>query len=228
MSAETPADRQPGDRHPPQPPRSAGHRPEGYLSAERCAAFIDAVVAIAMTLLILPLMEGVSDAGGQGHSAGRWFADHQDQLTSFLVSFVMIALFWMIHHRLFRQVTAVPTALMWLVSAWLLTIVWLPVATSMSGQFSDADGLVRAVYIGSLFAVCAASFVIRLYVRAHPDISTVPTATVRGDLAVDLSMMIMFAVALGVTLLFPALGYWPLLLMFLTGVVQRLLRRAWR
>ncbi|RLK52171.1 TMEM175 family protein [Microbacterium telephonicum] len=199
-----------------------------YLSAERCAAFIDAVVAIAMTLLILPLMEAVSDAGAEGGSAGRWFGDHQEQLTSFLVSFVMIALFWMIHHRLFRRISAVPTGLMWLVSAWLLTIVWLPVATSMSGQFSDAEGLVRVVYIGSLFAVCAVSFVIRLYVRRHPEISSAAPSATRGDLAVDLSMMIMFAIALGVTLLFPVLGYWPLLLMFLTGAVQSLIRRAWR
>ena len=49
-------------------PRSAGedlHRP--VLSAERLKAFIDAVVAIAMTLLILPLMESVgevADASG--------------------------------------------------------------------------------------------------------------------------------------------------------------------
>lgn len=36
------------------------------LSADRLKAFTDGVVAIAMTLLILPLMEGVIDLGREG------------------------------------------------------------------------------------------------------------------------------------------------------------------
>ena len=39
--------------------------------AERSAAFVDAVVAIAMTLLILPLMESVGDVGGCLRRRGR-------------------------------------------------------------------------------------------------------------------------------------------------------------
>ena len=34
-------------------------------AAERMKAFVDAVVAIAMTLLILPLLESVSDVAGE-------------------------------------------------------------------------------------------------------------------------------------------------------------------
>lgn len=37
------------------------------LSAERTKAFVDAVVAIAMTLLVLPLMESVGDSAARDH-----------------------------------------------------------------------------------------------------------------------------------------------------------------
>ena len=39
--------------------------------AEQARAFADAVVAIAMTLLILPLMESVGDVGGCLRRRGR-------------------------------------------------------------------------------------------------------------------------------------------------------------
>ncbi len=44
---------------------------EKLYAAERPKAFFDAVVAIAMTLLILPLMESVGDVGGCLRRRGR-------------------------------------------------------------------------------------------------------------------------------------------------------------
>ena len=72
----------------------------GY-PAERTKAFIDAAVAIALTLLILPLMESVGEVAGEGEDALTWLQDHRGQLVSFVLSFVLIALFWLIHHHLF-------------------------------------------------------------------------------------------------------------------------------
>lgn len=44
---------------------------EKLYATERPKAFFDAVVAIAMTLLILPLMESVGDVGGRLRRRGR-------------------------------------------------------------------------------------------------------------------------------------------------------------
>ena len=65
--------------------------------------FTDAVVAIALTLLILPLMESVSEAPEQGDTA-VWFEHHSTQVLSFAMSFLLIAVFWLSHHRLFDPV----------------------------------------------------------------------------------------------------------------------------
>jgi uncharacterized membrane protein len=65
--------------------------------------FTDTVVAIALTLLILPLMESVSEAPEQGDTAVS-FEHHSTQVLSFAMSFLLIAVFWLSHHRLFDPV----------------------------------------------------------------------------------------------------------------------------
>lgn len=195
------------------------------LSAERSVAFIDAVVAIAMTLLILPLMESVSDVADAGDDTLHWLAEHQQQLVSFVLSFVIIAMFWMFHHRLFARVEGITTPLMWLLVGWLLTIVWLPVATAITGVMSDDDNLAKVIYVGSMIATSLFSLAIRLYLRSHPQLHRNPATSLVAGIAADLSTAALFGIALAVALLVPAIGYNALFLMLLTPLVQKLLRR---
>ena len=196
----------------------------GY-PAERTKAFIDAAVAIALTLLILPLMESVGEVAGEGEDALTWLQDHRGQLVSFVLSFVLIALFWLIHHHLFTRVERLTPRLFWLLAAWMLTIVWLPVATAVSGRMEDSDDTARALYIGSLALTALASLGVRLYVRAHPALHSVSDDEMVRAVALDLSLLLLFGAALLIGWLVPAIGYFALLLTMLSGVVQKLLRR---
>lgn len=200
----------------------------GLFGAERASAFIDAVVAIAMTLLILPLMESVSDIGDAGGTTLLWLAEHEQQLVSFVLSFVIIAMFWMFHHRLFVLVEAITSGLMWLLVGWLLTIVWLPVATAITGAMDDDDNLAKIVYVGSMIATAFFSLAIRLYLRRHPQLHRNAATALTAGIAADLSTVLLFAIALTVALLVPAIGYYALFLMLLTPLVQRLLLRLGR
>ena len=80
--------------------------PDIYRSSERLTFFTDAVVAIAMTLLVLPLTEGVSEAAADGLSTSEYLREYSDQLLAFALSFVIIASFWRAHHALFEHVAA--------------------------------------------------------------------------------------------------------------------------
>jgi uncharacterized membrane protein len=200
----------------------------GLFGAERASAFIDAVVAIAMTLLILPLMESVSDIGDAGGTTLLWLAEHEQQLVSFVLSFVIIAMFWMFHHRLFVLVEAITSGLMWLLVGWLLTIVWLPVATAITGAMDDDDNLAKIVYVGSMIATAFFSLAIRLYLRRHPQLHRNAATALTAGIAADLSTVLLFAIALTVALLVPPIGYYALFLMLLTPLVQRLLLRLGR
>lgn len=205
--------------------QTAGSRREDLFTAERAKAFIDAVVAIAMTLLILPLMESVADIAKAEEGGAQWLDEHQQQLISFVVSFAVIAMFWMNHHRLFARVERTSTALLWIAMAWLLSIVWLPVATAMTGQMSGDDAVVKGLYIGSMILTSVITLLQRWYLRAHPRLHDIPEAGLRRGMAVDLAMALLFTVALTVSILVPAVGYAALFLMFLTGPTQAVFAR---
>lgn len=193
----------------------------------RLRAFIDAVVAIAMTLLILPLLESVGEvARGDGDTA-HWFAEHRSQLLGFVVSFALIAVFWIYHHRLFARVDAASPGLLWVTMPWLLAIVWLPVATAISGQMDDDDALAKIVYIGSMIALSLCSLLVRLFLRAHPELHRIPSSMMAAGIAAEVITAGLFAVALLLALAFPVLGYSPLLVMVLTGPAQAVVAR-WR
>ncbi len=112
-------------------------------------AFADAVVAIAMTLLILPLMESVGEAAADHLKSFEWLNENRGQLFSFALSFVLIANFWVTHHRLFAGVHRVTNGLLWLTIAWMFTIVWLPIPTALVGQL-DEDAGQQILYVGTL------------------------------------------------------------------------------
>ncbi|WP_036284903.1 TMEM175 family protein [Microbacterium luticocti] len=193
-------------------------------SSERAKAFIDAVVAIAMTLLILPLMESVGDADPAAGTI-TWLAEHQWQLISFVLSFAVIASFWVNQHHLFAQVHRVSGGLLWVCIAWLLSIVWMPVATALIGVMPDDDQLVKAVYIGTMICTSILALVQRLVLLRRPELHEVPTVALRRGIAFDIAMAVLFAAALVVAVTVAAVSYYALFLLFLTGPLGRLLAR---
>ncbi len=195
-------------------------------STERFKAFADAVVAIAMTLLILPLLEAVSDAGTKSLTTAEFFQENGGQLFSFALSFLLIANFWMEHHRGYTEVTAITPALLWINIAWMATIVWLPVPTAMLGQM-DTDPLQETVYIGTLILTQITTLAARLYLLRHPDLTTAPEADVRLGVAGDAAAIILFSLALTIAVLIGDQGYFALFLLLLTGMLAHGLNRLW-
>lgn len=192
--------------------------------AERFKTFVDAVVAIAMTLLILPLLDSVSDAGDSNMNTAQFLQDHTGQLFSFVLSFVLIASFWMDHHRLYERVSGITIPLLWINVAWLLTIVWLPVPTAMLGQM-EADPLQALLYIGTLILAQITTLAGRLYLARHRELTDTSVESLRRDAAGDLATSILFAVAFVIAAWVHPAGYSALLLAFLTDPLQRLLLR---
>jgi len=205
----------------------AEHPSAQKFSTERFKAFVDAVVAIAMTLLILPLMEAVSDAGSGKLTTTEFFDEHSGQLLSFALSFLLIATFWMGHHSQYRDVEWITAPLMWINVAWMATIVWLPVPTAMLGQI-DSDPLQKVVYIGTLITTQLATLAGGIYLVRHPALSTAPSSTYRAGVLGDLAAIILFAVALVVAVLVPSIGYAALFVMLLNAPVSRLIDRVSR
>ena len=202
-------------------------RPRELSSPERLQAFTDAVVAIALTLLILPLMESVGELADEEGTTAAWFEHERYSLLGFALSFLLIAVFWVHHHRLFRSVRRIDSGLLWWTVAWMFTIVCMPVATALSTQM-HADWAQPLVYIGTLLATSVTLLAARLYLRRHPDLHTLDEAEAVAGIRAGTIVAGLFLVALIVAVIAPDIGNLPLVLMVLSEPLQRLSNRQLR
>jgi len=103
---------------------------EKNLELERLVFFSDAVIAIAITLLALELK--VVPAGPHLTFADIGNAWHQ--FAAFFLSFIIIAVFWVNHHRFFVYIKAIDSRLLVYNICWLLFIVLLPFTSSLTSN----------------------------------------------------------------------------------------------
>ena len=197
-------------------------------SPERLVFFSDAVVAIALTLLVLPLVDIVSDARKAGPLPPvlDLIKDNQTVIWSFLISFVVIVRLWLVHHRVFEQVKAYNTPLMVVNLVWLLTVVILPFTTELAANYNGHDRMVLVFYVGTLFISSVLLSVLLWIVRTDPEVRRSPDAISDGWWFDEVSVTATFLVAVVLVAVFPMLSYYVLLLLLVQPQIVRLRNRA--
>lgn len=96
---------------------------------ERFFALTDGIVAVAATLLVLPILD-LKPAPDQ--TFPELLQANTGQFWALLLSFYLVAILWLAHNRILRGVRAYDGPLFWLNFLWLLCIVLLP---WLSSQF---------------------------------------------------------------------------------------------
>jgi uncharacterized membrane protein len=193
-------------------------------SSDRLVTFVDAIVAIAITLLVVPLVERVGDGAAEGLTPGEMLGENSDALIAAAISFVVIARLWKAHHAVFEHVELYTRRLGTLTIAWAATIAFLPLPTAMAAEF-EPDRVSLAVYIGTMTLSSALLSATDLYVLRHPEIQVPDRPLSRSDARTGLVTTGLFVVALAGAMLVPALSYWWLFALALTGPVDRMARR---
>jgi uncharacterized membrane protein len=189
---------------------------------DRFITFLDAVVAIAITLLVLPLAE-VIGAGHLPAHVAEVFTENAALFGAFLLSFAVIARLWTGHHRMVERVGGYDTAFVVVNLGWVLTIVFLPFATQLAAAYPAHDRLAVAVYVGtitvsSVFLAAAAVLVWRRPALRRTGI-TERQAFPRAAFLTTGVLVVAFVLGTAV----PAVNYFGLLLLLLTGRLDRLL-----
>ncbi len=138
---------------------------------ERLTAFSDGVVAIALTLLVLPLVEIVPPDVAHGQTVLEAISDNQAMLWSFGVTFLVIAALWMAHSRLFVHIAEYDGFVVWVNLAYLFAIVSLPFPSKWL-QVEGFSGGVGAFYFLVLAVASAALSAISWHVARHPELLT--------------------------------------------------------
>jgi uncharacterized membrane protein len=108
----------------------------------RLEAFSDGVIAILITIMVLELKVPA------GHEPavllGLW-----PVLLSYLLSFLVIAIYWVNHHGLFHRCREVNNVVLWTNMAFLFCISLIPFATAFMGE-NRFTPFSTALYAGSL------------------------------------------------------------------------------
>jgi uncharacterized membrane protein len=196
-------------------------------SPERFVTFTDAVAAIALTLLILPLLETISDVDGDG-SLRALLREHTSQLWGFAMSYAVIFQFWWGHHRMFRHLAQLNYAIVRWSQLWTFAIVFMPITTAITATFEPSPGTV-GLYGGTLVVASGSMSVIAWLVYRHPELNAKEWPATREHVFNNVAVFITLLVATLIGCLFAdAVGYWAFVLMFLTNPAQRLVKTRWR
>jgi uncharacterized membrane protein len=128
----------------------------GDAAIERTITLTDAVVAIAMTLLVLPLVDLAPEADTA--RLATFLSSHASEIFGFVLSFLVIYQFWVAHERAFAWVQHMSRPLRLLNMLWLLVIAFLPFPTAVVGRHATTAS--APLYIGTMFVLSALSSVI--------------------------------------------------------------------
>jgi uncharacterized membrane protein len=108
-------------------------------SIDRLLALSDGVVAIALTLLVLqlrvPSLPSASEDSASALAAA--LARGGDELTAYVISFYVVAQFWLVHHRVFQHLIGQEEGLAWWNFAFLFTITIMPFTSDLLGQYGS-------------------------------------------------------------------------------------------
>lgn len=199
----------------------AGHERR---APERILAFTDAVVAIALTLLVLPLVDSV------GELASRQAETLDDLVTpallarviAFAISFFVIARFWYAHHELMKGVDDLTTTLVILDFVWLFAIVFLPLPSAIIAELYSSAGA-TVLYAGTMLLSAAALLAMAIVAHRRFGEAVVQRSSLTGTAATAL----VFVVTILLALVSPVFGTWPLLALLITPPFERLALAAW-
>ena len=112
----------------------------------RVESLSDGIFATVMTVLVLSLSIPTI-VNATGSAVTSYVLGLGPTILSYVMSFLILAVFWVRHHYIFHFISRVDNALIWLNMLFLLTIGFVPFSTELIGRFWDTQ--VSTVVYGS-------------------------------------------------------------------------------
>ncbi|MCB1488754.1 MAG: DUF1211 domain-containing protein [Bauldia sp.] len=120
---------------------------------DRLGAFTDGVLAIVITLLVLDIaLPADAETATESQLAAALLAIWPKYL-SYVISFLVIANFWMLHTSKFRALKTINATFVWLNILFLMVVGFIPFTTSV---LSDSGGTVATTLYAATMAVASA------------------------------------------------------------------------
>ncbi|HTQ64322.1 MAG TPA: TMEM175 family protein [Puia sp.] len=126
---------------------------------ERMILFSDAVFAIAITLLILEIRIPEISGNVTDKLLLQALAALGPKFVGFIISFMLIGMYWTIHHRMFGYVINYNQKLLWLNLFFLFFIILMPFSTGFYGEYTGAELIKNQLKVPMTFYVLNFCFV---------------------------------------------------------------------
>lgn len=119
-------------------PRSSGQ--EG-LGKSRIETLTDGVFAIAMTLLVLEIsVPEISHSSGTEDivtELSRKLFELWPKVLSYVISFVILGIYWIGHHNQFHYIKRSDRILLWITILFLMFVAFIPFSTALLREYGD-------------------------------------------------------------------------------------------
>ncbi|WP_462266368.1 TMEM175 family protein [Mucilaginibacter sp.] len=111
------------------------HDPERKdFQIDRIILFSDAVLAIAITLLVIEIKAPEFEHGLPERKIVSWLLYQIPKFIGFIISFFVIAIYWRSHHRIFGFVNRYTSKLIWLNFFFLFTVALMPFSSAFYSE----------------------------------------------------------------------------------------------
>jgi uncharacterized membrane protein len=131
---------------------------------DRLVFLTDGVIAIIITILVLEIH--IPELGS-GESLTDSLIEIRPTFVSFVISFLLVGMFWTLHTQTFSQVRYIDHNAMWLNLLFLLPLALVPFASSALGQYSTEPTALH-IYGAVLIAASLLRFALNAYLESHP------------------------------------------------------------
>ena len=187
---------------------------------DRIVNFSDATVAIAMTLLVLPLVELGGDTEAGEH---LWdlLSENSNAIFGFVLSFLVIWSMWVNHHGVMEYFADYDSRVLFLHLVWLLTMASIPFTTELLANPDYYEHGATALYVGVLLVSSVSLHLLGQHGRRHPELlhdSDEVKAWLAGPY--PWRTVLVMALILVIVLVVPSVGAWPMLLLFIDGLLD--------
>ena len=196
-----------------------------YLSKHRLETLTDGIFAVAMTLLVIELKipETVHITTAEQLIAA--LIHLIPKFIAWVISFLVLAIFWVSHHRLFHFVRVVDGKLSWLTIGYLGCVSLMPFSSALTGEYGGA--LVAQIFYSINMALLGIMALLKSrYVHLHPELcgTPMPVGVFKGARLRTTGLIVVALMAIAITAVLPgkgAIGNMAFMLMIVFGIVGR-------
>jgi len=132
------------------------------ITTARLTSFSDGVFAIAVTLLVFNLKVPHIPADEVHMQLPYAILGMVPSFTTYVLTFLLVALYWTFHHRMLNLVTHIDTPFLWMNIVYLLSISFIPFPAMLFGTYPK-EPISFVFYIGSMMVIALLTMLMLAY-----------------------------------------------------------------